>query len=132
MRTLSEVVFQDNSQLILFTTLAALLMALGFLFSTTDNNNYLFLNTVASKKLWGVLFLIHAFELFYSAFSIDLHRTVKQSMSVTGLLLWGGVFLSFTYFDSTPIASTEWLLLIPFLAELWVLLVGALIHVKQL
>ena len=42
-------------------------------------------------------------------------------MSVTGLLLWGGVFLSFTYFDSTPITSTEWLLLIPFLAELWVL-----------
>ena len=100
MRTLSEVVFQDNSQLRLFTALAALLTALG---------------------LWGVLFLVHAFELFYSAFSIDLHRTVKQSMSVTGLLLWGGVFLSFTYFDSTPITSTEWLLLIPFLAELWVL-----------
>ena len=85
MRTLSEVVFQDNSQLRLFTALAALLTALGFLFSTTNNNNYLFLNTVAYKKLWG------------------------------------GVFLSFTYFDSTPITSTEWLLLIPFLAELWVL-----------
>ena len=53
MRTLSEVVFQDNSQLRLFTALAALLMALGFLFSTTNNNNYLFLNTVAYKKTMG-------------------------------------------------------------------------------
>lgn len=122
MKRVKELIFGDNSQLRLITGVGAFVLSLGFMFSTTDNPNYQIINTVASKILWGILFLIHSFKLFYSSyFPID-QRIIKQSMSITGIMLWGSVFASFVLFDPTPIASTEWLLLLPFFVEVWLLI----------
>ena len=122
MKRIKELIFGDNSQLRLITGVGALVLSLGFMFSATDNPNYQFINIVASKILWGVLFLAHSFQLFYSSYFPINQKIVTQSISITGIMLWGSVFASFTLFDPTPIASTEWLLLLPFFVEVWLLI----------
>ena len=122
MKRIKELIFGDNSQLRLITGAGALVLSLGFMFSATDNPNYQFINIVASKILWGVLFLAHSFQLFYSSYFPINQKIVTQSISITGIMLWGSVFASFTLFDPTPIASTEWLLLLPFFVEVWLLI----------
>lgn len=122
MTRIKELIFGDNSQLRLIAGVCALVLSLGFIISNTDNPNYEFINVIASKTLWGILFFIHSFQLFYSAYVPIQQRIIKQSMSITGIMLWGSVFASFTFFDPTPIASTEWLLILPFLVEVWLLI----------
>ena len=119
MQRLLKVILSDTSQLRLISCVAAFLMSVGFAFSVTNNPNYSLINDLATKYFWAVLFLVHAIQLGYSALNTIKYKHVLQLIALNGMMLWGIVFVSFLVADPTQIASTEWLLLLPFIVEVW-------------
>lgn len=95
-----------------------MLLAVGFFVSESTNTNYEFLNSHASKMMWSMLFAAHGILLLYLAL-FEMPQIVKRFVSAVGLFLWTYVFLSFTFYDPTPINSTEWMLVLPMLIEMW-------------
>lgn len=98
----------------------ALLLSAGFMLSESQNTNYEFLNSHASKMMWATLFALHGFLLLFLSLW-HMPTFVTRTVSIVGLFLWTYVFLSFTFYDPTPINSTEWMLLLPMMIEMWMM-----------
>lgn len=98
----------------------SLLLSAGFFASESQNTNYEFLNDSASKAMWATLFAVHGVSLLWLAV-IDCTTWLTRTSAGFGLFLWSYVFLSFTIYDPTPINSTEWMLLLPMLIEMWLM-----------
>ena len=101
------------------STLSAIL-AMGFFVASVDNTNYQQLNSLADKKIWCFIFLLHAISLFMTVV-YDLPLSLKRFLNAVGIWIWSYVFLSFTFYDSSPTASTEWMLVMPVILEFWLL-----------
>lgn len=95
-------------------------LALGFFFASVDNANYQQLNNLAAKSVWGWIFFAHGTMMFLTTYH-SFPFYFKRLISLCGVWLWTYIFLSFTIFDSTPIASTEWLISVPIMLEIWLL-----------
>jgi hypothetical protein len=108
----------DLSALRFVMSFVALFMGLGLMFSTTANHNYDMLNQMATQQVWALMFLSHAAFLMASALG-GIRYCFIVIGGAFGTAIWTNLFLSFTVFDKTPVASTEWLLLIPVLVDIW-------------
>lgn len=95
-------------------------LALGFFFASVDNANYQQLNNLAAKSVWGGIFFCQGTLMFLTTCN-NFPFYFKRLISLCGVWLWTYIFLSFTIFDSTPIASTEWLISVPIMLEIWLL-----------
>lgn len=115
------VLFSDLSALRWILGWVSLILSAGFFFSGTDNHNYDLINIMAVKNVWGVLYFLHGMSMLYTALYKDCRFFVKCSFSVIGIWLWLYVFLSFTFYDPTPVKATEWLLFLPVMIEVWLL-----------
>jgi hypothetical protein len=97
----------------------ALALSFGFFVSGTDTGNYGLLNSTLSKEIWGVFFLIYGVLLLISCLYY-IHKWLSRSNAILGVWLWTYLFSSFAIFDQSPIASTEWMLTLPIVAQLWI------------
>lgn len=98
----------------------SILLSVGFLTASTDNPNYEFINTIPSKLTWVSMYFIHGVLLIItSMYAVPYYG--RSLIHVFGLFLWSYVFLSFTFYDRTPIYATEWMLMIPIIVECWML-----------
>ncbi len=120
MKKLLNVLSSDLTLIRFLMGVLAFILALGFFGSNTDNNNYQQLNNFADKRIWGLAFVAHAISLMLVVFN-NFPITFRRGLHLIGIWLWTYVFLSFTLYDSTPIASTEWMLLMPVILEFWLL-----------
>lgn len=96
----------------------AILLALGFLFSVTDNTNYTLINSLTVKTVWGICFMVYG-VLNLSSSLFDTKPLILYFSSITGFWLWSYIFLSFIVYDTTTTKSTEWMLVIPIIIEIW-------------
>lgn len=94
-------------------------LSIGFFVSATDTENYDLMNSIFDQHIWGLLFLSYASVHLYTCIADKLHKIIIPN-SIFGIWIWSYLFFSFAIFDKTPIKSTEWMLLIPILVEIWV------------
>lgn len=98
------------------------LLFIGFMFGDVSNNsNYALINAFASSENWAILFFTYTF-LKFLGFIWNVPRTISTINSVIGVWAFNYIFLSFVVFDTTSIAPTELLLLVPTLLEFWVMI----------
>ena len=101
--------------------LAGAVLSLGFAIGTGNNANYTLIFNFAPPLFWSFLFGVYTCIKVVGCFR-RIDSRLKTTNSVVGLWAWNYIFLSFTVFDSTPIAPTELLLAVPTLIELWSML----------
>ena len=59
---------------------------------------------------------MHAISLFMTVvYSLPVH--LKRFLGALGIWIWFCVFLSFTFYDTSPTAPTEWMLVMPVILE---------------
>lgn len=120
MNKIIKILTGDLSTVRFFMSILSLILALGFFMASTDNGNYQQINNLADKLVWGVIFAIHAVSLLMTiVYEIPVH--LKRFLNLVGIWIWSYVFLSFTFYDATPTASTEWMLVMPVILEFWLL-----------
>jgi len=100
--------------------LTSLLMALGFLIGNGNNSNYDLIYAVLPAASWSLVFCSYASIKLASCLT-EVNKLIRYVNSSIGIWAWMCIFLSFTLFDQAPIAPTEVLLLMPVLAEMWVM-----------
>jgi hypothetical protein len=115
------VVYSDLSPMRWIMGWISLVLAAGFFFSDTDNHNYDLINIMAQKNVWGFLYTIHGISMLYTALYPRCDYYLKSMFSIIGIWLWSYVFLSFTFYDPTPVKATEWMLFLPVMVEVWLL-----------
>lgn len=102
----------------IISALTGMFLGFGFLTSTEHNQNYTLITNLMPYFLWGYLFLSYGLtKLAQTLFRV--RYCIKILVSAIGMWAWLYIFLSFTLFDSTPMAPTEILLSIPVVIELW-------------
>jgi hypothetical protein len=115
------VLFSDLSPMRWIMGWIALVLSAGFFLTSTDNHNYDLINLMANRHIWGILFCVLAIIHLYSSLYPKCSFYIKALFNVLGIWLWSYVFLSFTFYDPTPIKATEWMLGLPILVEVWLL-----------
>jgi hypothetical protein len=120
MNPLLKILTADLSPMRFVIAWLAYILAFGFFASSTNNHNYEFINTVTGKNIWGSLFVFHGTMMMVTAL-FTINNYTRSAVSIIGIFLWSYVFLSFTFYDPTPINSTEWMLMIPVILECWFL-----------
>ncbi len=108
-----------ESTLVLAVT--AFVLSLGFLFGSGDNHNYALIYQFAHRYFWFALFAVYGTIKAMSLW-VRVDFRVNLLNSIAGLWAWLYLFLSFTVFDTTPVAPTEAMLVIPVIAEAWLML----------
>ncbi len=106
----------------LLLIVAAFALCIGFLIGNTEgNNNYELIFQFGNKYFWVSFFVAYALTKLLSLVK-DVDYRAMVVNSVLGLWAWLYIFLSFTVFDTTDIAPTEALLVMPIITEAWLLL----------
>ena len=101
----------------LISGLCGITLGLGFLVGDTGNPNYHSIKEFAPISFWAFGFFIYGvIKLLKSVFRV--HYSVKLFNALHGIWVWTFLFLSLSIFDSTPLAPTELLLIIPIMCEL--------------
>lgn len=111
------VTLTDNLTVVrFFMGILSAILAIGFFVASIDNTNYKQITNLADKKIWGLIFLIHAISLIMTVvYCLPVH--LKRFLNVFGIWIWSYVFLSFTFYDPSPAAPTEWMLVMPVILE---------------
>lgn len=101
--------------------IASFCLSLGFFFGDAYNINYWLMYDFANRYVWGALFAVYGVIKLLALQGYVDHK-VRIINGCIGLWAWNYIFLSFAVFDTTPVAPTEWLLLVPVIAEVWILM----------
>lgn len=102
-------------------TIASLCLSFGFFVGDGSNLNYALLYDFAHPYVWASMFLAYGSVKLFGLFDyISYH--VKVINGCIGLWMWNYIFLSFAIFDTTTMAPTEALLLVPVISEVWILI----------
>lgn len=118
-KRVSAVLYSDMTALVWTLGWISQALAFGFFVSGTNTKNYDLLNSIVPKEIWGILFSIYGFILLARCL-YKIPTFLVYLNSITGVWLWTYLFFSFAIFDPTPIASTEWMLLLPIVTQLWI------------
>lgn len=116
MKKIINILTGDLTIVRFFMAILSAILAIGFFVASTDNTNYKQIISLADKKIWGFIFLIHAISLFMT---IVYHLPIylKRFLNALGIWIWSYVFLSFTFYDPSPTAPIEWMLVMPVILE---------------
>lgn len=117
-----RVILANSTALTLILTVTSTLLGLGFLFGSGTNSNYTSVYALASPEVWAGVFFTYSLVKAGQALNY-LNYRVKEVTSIIGLWLWSYLSLSFLWFDKTPLAPTELMLLVTIFAEIWTLAV---------
>lgn len=120
MRRVIRVLTSDLTELRWILGWLGVLLSVGFLTASTDNPNYAFINTINVKMMWVTMFFAYGCMTVGTSL-YNIAYQFRSLLSVVGIFLWSYVFLSFTFYDPTPIYATEWMLMLPVLVECWLL-----------
>ena len=110
-----------KAEAIFLLWIAAFVTAIGFFLGDSSNPNYEMITAFASNNMWGLMFVLYGVLKFLEYWD-HLDFKIKLINSIVGLWMWNYIFLSFTVFDKSNVAPTELMLLMPIIAEMWVLL----------
>lgn len=102
-------------------SICAFCLSLGFFIGDSSNMNYTMMYEFANRYVWGALFAVYG-VIKVLALQGYIDHKVRIINGCIGLWAWNYIFLSFAVFDTTSIAPTEWLLLVPVIAEIWILM----------
>lgn len=111
----------QKSESIFILAVTAMLLAIGFFIGNGDNHNYAMIYAFAHQYAWGMLFFVYSVVNFMTYWGRTAYIT-QMLTGIVGLWAWNYIFLSFTVFDTTPMAPTEALLAVPIVVEAWILL----------
>ena len=118
-KNLERVIFSDMTSLIWMLGWVAVVLSAGFFFGQTSNDNYNLLNSTLGKELWGFLFLFYGVTLLWDCMK-KINDSILILTYIAGIWFWSYLFFSFTIFDKSPTASTEWMLGLPIVAQVWI------------
>lgn len=118
-KNLERVIFSDMTSLIWMLGWIAVVLSAGFFFGQTSNDNYNLLNSTLGKELWGFLFLFYGVTLLWDCMK-KINDSILILTYIAGIWFWSYLFFSFTIFDKSPTASTEWMLGLPIVAQVWI------------
>lgn len=118
LRRLGEIlVLEYNSNSILLGTLA-LLMSIGFLVSNSPSASYNAATALMTAWQWSVLFISYGtVKVIQSVTRIPF--AVKFATGVLGTWIWSYLFLSSVLLDTSYLAPSEVLYVLPIISELW-------------
>lgn len=116
-----ELLYGAQYAFALLLGVVTLVLAAGFLVGgDSTNSNYDTLLRMFTPIQWSVLLAFHG--VVQLARSVQrLPFTLVFVNSVVGIWLWCVIVTSFTLFDTTPTAPTEYLLAVPAILEVWLL-----------
>ncbi len=110
-------ILTDNLTVVrFFMAILSAIWAIGFFIVDVDSTNYKQIISLADKKIWGFIFLILVISLIMTVV-YDLPVHLKRFLNVFGIWVWFYVFLSFTFYDTSPAEPTEWMLVMPVILE---------------
>lgn len=118
MNTIKKTIVAEPLTLKLFLGITSVVLALGFFFGSATNSNYSAIQGLMHFQAWAMFFLVYSSSKIFQV----LYKTkcwLRAFTSLVGMWAWSYIFLSFVIFDTTPMAPTEMMLLIPVLAEVW-------------
>ncbi len=120
MQRLGRVLLADLTALRWTLAWVALALSAGMLFTAATTENYAAIHWFSDRMAWGLMFgaygVAHVLACLYS-----LPKWVAYAAGVFGLWLWVYLFLSFVWFDPTPVQATEIMLAVPVAIEVWLL-----------
>jgi hypothetical protein len=119
---------QEKIEMNLLLAIASIIISLGFFFGgkVENNSNYTFVYTMFNDFIWAFMFMLYGSVKLLTTFQQG-YNALKCSNSMLGIWMWCYIFLSFAIYDTTAVAPTEWLLLMPAITEVIVLV--SLFHV---
>lgn len=118
-RRIKRLLLVEQSSIVALLGMTGFFLGLGFLLTTGNNPNYKLIEQFMPYIMWGALFTSYGItKVSQSIYRVPFR--VKLLSSLIGMWAWAYVFLSFTIFDTSPVAPTEILLCIPLVCELWV------------
>jgi hypothetical protein len=119
---------QEKVEMNILLAMAGIMISLGFFFGghVENNTNYTFVYNMFNDFSWAFLFMTYGLMKVFTIFKQG-YLKAKCLNSIAGIWMWCYIFLSFTIYDTTAVAPTEWLLLMPAITEVVVLV--SLIHV---
>lgn len=100
---------------------AGILLAIGFLTCDMSNQNYRMIQEFASAAGWATLLCVYVVIKLLSIVWV-VPKSIFTMNCVFGIWMWNYIFLSFSIFDTTPIAPAELLLILPILIEFWAMI----------
>jgi hypothetical protein len=110
---------KQKSEISVLAGITALIMSFGFFFAQPDlNDNYLLIYNFANQYVWSAIFAIYGIVKLVGYFFL-IPFSIRMLAGIIGIWAWNYIFLSFTVFDTSPIAPTEYLLIVPSFAEFW-------------
>lgn len=119
---LATLVFVQAHTMTLLLGVCGLALSIGFILGSPTNANYSTISSFADQSIWAFWFLIYSIIKLLQPL-VRVWHSIKILNALQGIWAWSFIFLSFTVFDSTPIAPTELMLVIPIICELWELVV---------
>lgn len=119
--TLAILLSKSTTEVKIGQGILGFLAAIGFAFFHGTSGDYALIYSFASQLTWAFIFAVHGTLKIVSVFA-GIHRYIKLGNELLGLWAWTYILLSFTIFDSTPIAPTEILSVFPIMLEFWTLL----------
>lgn len=117
---------QTLVNLVLF--LMGILLGLGFVIGTLDNENYAAIDTLAHKYIWASGFFIYG-SLKLTQCLRRVPCFIKGATCIVGMWGWNYMILSFILIDNYPMSAAELLFFVPLICELWYL--SSLIYVTS-
>lgn len=117
---LYRVLTSDMRSLIWTLGWISIVLGFGFMYGHTQNANYELLVDTLTEGMWAILFIIYGIVLIIRCL-YRINAALMYVIYIIGVWLWSYVFFSFTVFDVTPNASTEYMLFVPIIAQLWIL-----------
>ena len=110
---------KKNNDFTALSAIAAIIMSVGFFLGVdATNDNYTLVYQYISAHWWSFIFGVYGLITILSRL-YDIHPAVRMVSGVVGIWAWMYIFLSFTVFDASPVAPTEYLLSVPIIAEVW-------------
>lgn len=110
----------DNRQTKWLLGWVSLTLGIGFLAAEVTASNFVALTEFAPIWVWTIMFMVYGLKNILGCV-LRIPCVVTASFSALGLYLWGYLFISFVIFDHTNVQASEYLIIFPILAEVWIL-----------
>ena len=119
-QTLINVLYKDTSSIRIALGMSAITLAIGFVFGSTHEDSFNYLNELMNYNYWAISFLVYGIFIMTGGF-VKVSRYAYCVVDAIGLWLWTYLFLSFVIVDPTPTSAAEYMLTVPILMAVWVI-----------
>lgn len=115
-----KIILSDLTPLRLIMGILGLVMSFALLMADSTTADYDIMHKILFSQGWAIAFFVYGVLKIWNCLNPN-RINFRIFNSVFGIWLWTFVSLSILMSDQKPISSTDWLLVVPILSEIWLL-----------